>query len=120
MAEILKLQGTTNHKQQEQALTKAALTTRSSSASDTAWTLPVLQHAWLMPPPSVRESRGTARMRGTRCSATVSGVSARQLMKNRAVGVSDPAILNQCGQQLSAWTCCQDSRHTIMQARMKG
>lgn len=49
------------------------------------------QCTWLMPPPSVRESRGTARMRGTRCSATVSGASARQLMKNLAAGVSEPA-----------------------------
>lgn len=49
------------------------------------------QCTWLMPPPSVRESRGTARMRGTRCSATVSGFSARQLMKNLAAGVSEPA-----------------------------
>ena len=50
-----------------------------------------MRRAWLMPPPSVRESRGTARMRGTRCAATVSGVSARQFMKNLAAGVSAPA-----------------------------
>ena len=46
---------------------------------------------WLMLPPMERASCGTLRMRGTRYCATSSAGSARQLMKNFAVGVSAPA-----------------------------
>ena len=51
---------------------------------------------WLMLAPIDRASCGTLRMRGTRYCATSSAGSARQLMKNLAVGVSAPACRAQC------------------------
>lgn len=44
-----------------------------------------------MPPVKVRDSDGTLLMRGTKLFATTSAGSAKQLMKNFAVGVSAPA-----------------------------